>query len=103
MKTPNEVKAVIEQIAPEATMNEDGELCFEYKGYPVKIEMHPRCSFCTALYESFDSINMISDYKYLRDLETKEQVVEFLDSAVKKIEDRKAPITDVPYIYNEDY
>lgn len=103
MKTPNEVKAVIDQIAPEATIDEDGYSCFIYKGYPVKVDMHPRGSFCAAIYESFDSINMIGFYKYLRDLETKEQVVEFLDSEVKKIEDRKAEIALGNYIYNEDY
>lgn len=101
MKTPNEVKAVIEQIAPEATIDEDGYSCFVYKGYHVKVDMHPRGSFEAALYESFDSINMISDYKYLRNLETKEQVIEFLDLAVKKIEDRKVEFTGIHY--NEDY
>lgn len=101
MKTPNEVKAVIEQIAPAATIDEDGYSCFIYKGYSVKVDMHPRGSFEAALYESFDSINMISDYKYLRNLETKEQVIEFLDSAVKKIEDRAAARANETY--NEDY
>lgn len=101
MKTPNEVKAVIEQIAPEATIDEDGYSCFTYKGYSVKVDMHHRGSFEAALYENFDSINMISDYKYLRNLETKEQIVEFLDSAVKQVEDIAAAKSAEPY--NEDY